>query len=68
MADLTKLKRKRTTKKNIVVRELLPECERILTEDKTWEKCNEAEVLLDALKKQSDEVIKLLINCTRDIS
>ena len=53
--ELTKTKRKRTTK-NIVLNNLLPLCKYLVAGAKTDEKIEEAIVLLQSLKEASIEV------------
>ena len=57
--ELTKLKRKRTSKKNIVLNQIFPACETVLQEVKNDETIEEATTLLDTLVEKVAEV-KLL--------
>ena len=54
--ELTKTKRKRTIKKNIIQNNLLPECEYLVAGAKTYEKIEEAIMLLHTLKEAAIEV------------
>ena len=67
MADeLKKAKRKRTTKKNIVLKDIVPSCEAILQEEKNDAKIEEATVLLATLIEKVAEV-KLLSEKVSDL-
>ena len=54
--ELTKVKRKRTTKKNIVDNQIIPECEKILAGNKDEESSADALVLLSTLTETANEV------------
>ena len=56
---LTKAKRKRTTKKNIVVNDIFPECQKILEGAKNEETYTEAAVILQLLTEAAMEVKQL---------
>ena len=56
MAELTKAKRKRTTKKNIVLRNIMIDCEAVVNSPKTEEAIKDAEVLLLTLSEAVNEV------------
>ena len=57
--ELTKTKRKRTAKKNIVLNNIIPECEAIVAKEKSNETITEALVLLQALSEAINEVSSL---------
>ena len=56
MTELTVLKRKRTAKKNIVLKNILPECEALMVKEKNFDIVREAQVLLQALQESINEV------------
>ena len=56
---LTKAKRKRTTKKNIVVNDIFPECQKILEGAKNEENYTEAAAILQLLTEAAMEVKQL---------
>ena len=58
-SELTKTKRKRTAKRNIVLNNLLPSCENILQSEKSEDTLDEARVLQEALKEAAVEVKRL---------
>ena len=57
--DLTKAKRKRTAKKNIVLNDIIPSCEQILQGVKDDSTIEEATTLLETLCEKTKEVISL---------
>ena len=54
--DLSKAKRKRTTKKNVVLNQILPSCETILREEKNEDTIADAVVMLSTLTEAAMEV------------
>ena len=54
--DLTKAKRKRTAKKNVVAKTLLPECEQIILKYRSQEAKEEAVVMIQTLEQMEKEV------------
>ena len=59
MTELTKLKRKRTGKRNVVLNSLLPECEAMLLREENSTMRREATVLMEALEETRLEVKQL---------
>ena len=53
---LTKAKRKRTAKKNVVLNQILPSCETLLAGDKNDETIAEAKIMLATLMEAANEV------------
>ena len=54
--DLTTAKRKRTTKKNIVLNRVIPQCEEILSGEMNEDVIAEAVVMMKTLEEAADEV------------
>ena len=48
--DLTKARRKRTTKKNVMIKEFMPECEDIVTRYRTEESSEDANAIIQMLE------------------
>ena len=55
-SDLSKAKRKRTAKKNIVIKNILPECETILNEYRSEEAIQEVTMMVQTLEQLQLEV------------
>ena len=58
-SELTIAKRKRTSKRNIVLNNLIPSCEEIFVEEKTEESLEDAKLLLTELREIMIEIKKL---------
>ena len=58
-AELAKMRRKRTVKKNIVEKDLFAKCEALIARERTDETVKEAKVLLQTLMETTEEVRKL---------
>ena len=58
-AELTKAKRKRTARRNIILNQMVPSCERILSHEKSEESLEDANILLDEIKEAAVEMKEL---------
>ena len=54
--DLTKAKRKRTTRRNIVLKQMVPACEIILESEKNEESLEDAKILLEEIREAAVEM------------